>query len=319
MKRRFVRIVLIALACVVALASAGAVYESIASARDRRNPPGRLVDIGGRRLHVLCIGAGTPTVVFEPGSGSRSVSLETARTAIARRTRVCSYDRAGTGWSDDGPTTLSVGSLVDDLRRLLENTPIETPVVMVASSMGGAVAEMYSRRFPERVAGLVLVDAANSDGLSLLNAAIDRRTRIEVDAACVGIRVARPLGLVRLVDARPRVLDMLCGAVRGVPQTLAQFEHAPPLRPDIPLVVLTAESTDGLLPIPVRGSLAASVLKTAEVQGLVRQLKESHQRLAARSTRGSWRLVRGSGHVIAEDRPEAVVDAVTDVLRQLSR
>lgn len=183
--------------------------------------------------------------------------------------------------------------------------------------MGGVVAEMYARRFPERVAGLVLLDAVNSQGLMLLNAAVNRRTRTELDAACLGIRVARPFGVVRLVDSHPRVLKMLCAAVRGVPETIAQFEHAPPLRSDIPLVALTAESSDGLLPIPMHGAVAASWLGRAGVQELVRRLQESHRRLAAQSTRGTWQLVRGSGHVIAEDRPDVVVEAVEGVLRQL--
>jgi pimeloyl-ACP methyl ester carboxylesterase len=261
-------------------------------------------------------GSGSPTVVFEPSSRGRAVSLEAARTAIAQHTRVCSYDRVGTGWSDDGPAALSAGGLAEDFHRLQENTPIP-PVVIVASSMGGVVAEMYARRFPERVAGLVLLDAANSQGLMLLNAAVDRRTRTEIDAACLGIRVARPFGVVRLVDSHPRVLKMLCAAVCGVPETIAQFEHAPPLRSDIPLVVLTAESSDGLLPIPMHGAVAATWLGVAGVQELVRRLQESHRRLAAQSTRGTSPLVRGSGHVIAEDRPDVVVEAVEGVLRQV--
>jgi pimeloyl-ACP methyl ester carboxylesterase len=314
-KRRVLRLGVITFAGAVALASTGAVYESVASARDRRDPPGRIVDIGGRRLHVLCIGSGRPTVVFEPSGRGRSVSLEAARTSIARHTRVCSYDRAGTGWSDDGPAALSVGGLADDLRRLLEVTPIETPVVIVASSMGGAVAEMYARRFPERVAGLVLLDAANSQGITLLNAAVDRRTRMELETACFGIRVARPIGVVRLLDSRPRTLAMLCAAVRGVPETLSQFESAPPLRADVPLAVFSADSTDDILPV---GRLVpASLLQSASVQRVVRNWRETHRRFAAQSTRGSWRLVSGSGHVIAEDRPDVVAEAVVGVLRQL--
>ena len=311
MNRPRLRIVLIALVCtLVLLAGAGAIFEQVASARDRRDPPGRLVDVGGRRLHVLCIGAGRPTVLFEPGGRGRSVSLEAARTAIARHSRVCSYDRSGTGWSDDGPGVLSVSDLADDLRRLQENAPIDTPMIIVASSMGGLVAEMYARRFPDRVAGLVFVDAGNSEMLNVVNATADRKTRFEVNAACVGVRMARPIGLLRLVDSRPRVPAMLCAAVRGLPETIAQFEQAPPLRADIPIVALSAETTANLLPAPF---VPASILQNGTLQGLVRRLHESHQHLAARSTHGSWRLVRGSGHVIAEDRPDDVVEAVDEV------
>jgi pimeloyl-ACP methyl ester carboxylesterase len=311
--RRRIRIVLIVVgSAIVLLAGAGAIVERAASARDRRDPPGVLVDVGGRRLHVLCIGAGRPAVVFEPGGRGRSVSLEAARTAIARRTRVCSYDRSGTGWSDDGPSPVSVGDLVADLRRLQENTPIETPIVIVASSMGGLVAEMFARRFPDRVAGLVLVDAATSEMLTAVNAAADRQTRVEVNAACAGVRIARPIGVLRLLDSRPRVPAMLCAAIRGLPETIAQFDAAPPLRTDVPIVALSADTTDNLIPVP--WLIPKTVLQNTTVRGLVERLHESHQHLAARSTRGSWKLVRGSGHVIAEDRPDEIVDAVAGIL-----
>jgi pimeloyl-ACP methyl ester carboxylesterase len=312
--RRRIRIVL---AFVIVLLAAGAVFERVASFRERRDPPGALVDVGGRRLHVLCIGSGRPTVVFEMGGRSRSVSFEAVRSAIARQTRVCSYDRIGTGWSDDGRSVITVGDLAEDLRRLQENTPIETPIVIVASSMGGFVAEMFARRFPDRVAGLALLDAGNSEALTVLNAAVDSRTRFELDAACFGVRIASPIGAVRLFDSRPRVPAMLCGAVRGLPQTIVQFDEAPPLSRDIPLVVLTAETTDNLL--PVSPLLPATIVETPAMQALVRQVRESHRHLAARSTRGSWRLVRGSGHVIAEDRPGDVIEAVTGILAQVRR
>jgi pimeloyl-ACP methyl ester carboxylesterase len=171
---------------------------------------------------------------------------------------------------------------------------------------------MFARRFPERVAGLALLDAGNSEALTVLNAAVDSRTRFALDAACFGVRIASPIGVVRLLDSRPRVPAMLCAALRGLPETMAQFDEAPPLRPDVPLVVLTAETTDNLL--PVSPLLPTTIVDTPAAQALVREVRESHRHLAARSTRGSWRLVRGSGHVIAEDRPGDVVDAVIGIL-----
>jgi hypothetical protein len=121
---------------------------------------------------------------------------------------------------------------------------------------------------------------------------------------------------VRLFDSRPRVPELLCAAISGVPDSIAQFAHVPPLRSDMPIVALTAETTDDLLPPLV----PKSVLRDASVRELLGRVREeSHRHLAAQSTRGSWRLVRGSGHVIAERRPDSVVDAVNDVLRQVAR
>ena len=127
--------------------------------------PGRLVDIGGRRLHLICIGEGEPTVVFEPSGFGGALSSSAARTEISARSRVCSYDRMGTGWSDPGPPVISVGLLADDLEQLLDRAEIRPPYVLVPSSIGGLTVELYARRHPERVAGLVFLDAANSDGL----------------------------------------------------------------------------------------------------------------------------------------------------------
>jgi len=160
----------------------------------------------------------------------------------------------------------------------------------------------------------VLLDAGSSEMLNAVSAAADRKTRFEVNAACAGVRISRQIGLLRLVDSRPRVPAMLCATIRGLGETLAQFDAAPPLRADIPIVALSAETTAKLLPAPF---VPMSILQNPTVKELARRLHESHQHLAARSTRGSWKLVRGSGHVIAEDRPSEVVDAVVGILTQV--
>ena len=316
-----------------ALAVAGFLYEAASEARDaRRFPaPGTLIDVGGRRLHLVCLGAGRPTVLFEASAFSNSLSFDVARAALATHTTVCSYDRAGVGWSDPGPGIMSAGTLAEDLHRMETAAALAPPFVIVASSIGGVTAEMFARRYPERVAGLVFADAANSDLIALSAPTGQSLKLVEWRAACLAATAAGRLGMARLFDpfglrrspsdgavrsaalmyrAQPWVT--LCAMVRGLSTTQEEFRRAPALRRDVPVVVLTAERSDGLLP----PALAGAVSET-ELRGIVRLLGETHRRLAQRSARGSWRLVSGSDHLIANSRPQAVVDAVLELLAHI--
>jgi pimeloyl-ACP methyl ester carboxylesterase len=323
-------------AAAIALPLTGCLYESTAAARAARRfpPPGRLIDVGGRRLHLLCIGNGRPIVLFEASGFSNSASSAAARSGLARRTTVCSYDRAGVGWSDPGPDVMSVGQLADDLRQL-QDRALDSPIVIVTSSVGGLVSELFARRHPARIAGLVFADAANSEMLRTANAAMDRTRTFELNTLCAGIDGAGRVGLIRLYDpfafrressqdaersaalmygARP--WRALCALIRGAPATIKEFDLAPPLRADVPLMMLSAERADNLLP----ARFAPVDLQQGGALGdLLRQLKAAHQQMAQRSSRGSWRLVRGSGHLIASDRPQAVIDATLEVMKQSAR
>ena len=246
-------------AAIVVSAAAGALYQTLSVRRDaaRFPAPGRLVDVGGHRLHLLCIGDGRPTVVFEASMLSSSVSFSAARSAISQRTRVCSYDRMGTGWSDAAPATVSIGALADDLDRLLDRAIASPPYIVEAASIGGLVAELYARRRPERVAGLVFVDAGHSAVLESIAARVTATVTAE---ACL-LPLAARLGLLRAIDPlglrrappgddamwriyRVEPMTTFCRIVRDRETTLQEFRDAPPLRTDVPLTVLTAESTD---------------------------------------------------------------------------
>jgi pimeloyl-ACP methyl ester carboxylesterase len=320
--RGYSRAALGASAIVLLAGVGGWVYEKRAEAADARRfpPPGRFVDVGGRKLHVVCIGSGSPVVVFEPSAFGNSLSFPEARETLARRVRVCSYDRAGAGWSDPGPDPLSIGTLADDAIRVLDSVSPGAPAVVVASSVGGFTAELLARRHPERVAALVLLDAGNS----VLLADAERLPWGRLKAGCLAVPAAAHLGLIRLADPfniapsasevrarsaavsyRPGVWETLCGIVHGYSQTRDDFARAAPLRADLPLVVLSAESSQGLVP-PSLDSAAVSV-----VQPL---MQKAHRSLASRSSRGVWRIVPGSDHLIAGSQPQAAVEAVYAVI-----
>jgi len=322
--RKFVRVSLSLAAALLVAAAAGRWYESRAEAADARRfpPPGRFIDLGARRLHVVCIGDGSPVVVFEPSGFGNSLSFSEARETLARRMRVCSYDRAGAGWSDPGPDPLSIGMLADDALRVLDTVSPGAGAVVVASSIGGLTAELLARRHPERVAALVFLDAGSSGGLAN---AESRVPWAKLRAACAVAPAMARLGAIRLADPfgmepsrselrarsaavtyRPGVWDTLCSIVRGYSQTRDDFARAPELRADLPLAVLTAESRKGLAP-PFLDSAVA---------GLQPLMQDAHRSLANRSSRGTWRVVPGSDHLIAGSQPQAVVDAVYDVIRR---
>jgi pimeloyl-ACP methyl ester carboxylesterase len=314
------RFSLIAAGVLVALAAAGAFYQSVSVRREagRFPPPGQLVDIGGRRLHLLCIGEGQPTVIVESSGFSTSLSSSVARTKIGAHARVCSYDRMGTGWSDPGPATISVGMLTDDLERLLDRADIPPPYVLVSSSVGGLTGELFLRRHPDRVVGAIFLDTATSD---IVERALSRVNWATVSAACLG-KIAARLGVLRLIDLfdlrqtgsadearavallyRVEPMATVCGIIRGASISAEQFRAAPPIPASMPLVVMSAESS---------GSVPSWFFPLAEKYAL-------HQALSRKSSRGRWQIVPGGFHLIANNRPQVVVDAVLEMLTKARR
>ncbi|HWJ49261.1 MAG TPA: alpha/beta hydrolase, partial [Candidatus Udaeobacter sp.] len=135
----FRRIVLLLLAFLLVLAAAGFLYENISEARDRRFNPmgGRRVDVGGRKMHIDCTGDGSPTVILDSGLGESYLSWRKVQPQIAKFTRVCSYDRAGLGYSDSSSQPRTSKVIAGELHALLQAAGIPPPYVIVGHSMGG--------------------------------------------------------------------------------------------------------------------------------------------------------------------------------------
>ena len=128
-------------------------------------PPGKLVDIGGRRLHINCTGKGEPTVVMEAGAGDFSFDWGLAQPQVARFARVCSYDRAGYAWSDPGPMPRTMRQIAFELHTGLLKAGIKGPYILVGHSLGGAIVRTYVSQYPKEVVGMVLVDSVHEEGL----------------------------------------------------------------------------------------------------------------------------------------------------------
>jgi len=146
---------------VLVVAAVGGGYETVRAYLDARAypMPGQLVDVGGHRLHFHCTGTGSPTVVLEPGLGGASFDLGWVAPAVAADSRVCVYDRAGRGWSDaaDGPQ--DAARIAADLHTLLDRAEVPGPYVLAGHSFGGLYVQTFAAKYPDQVAGLVLLDS----------------------------------------------------------------------------------------------------------------------------------------------------------------
>jgi pimeloyl-ACP methyl ester carboxylesterase len=164
------RIFLTLLIVLLALSLLGITYQSVATQADKNKypAPGQLVDIGGYRLHLYCMGEqsdGSPTVILEQGLGGTSPAWALVQPEVAKVTRVCAYDRAGLGWSDPAPkgTPRDGTQVASELHTLLQQANIPAPYVVVGHSSGGLYALSFAHQYPNEVVGVVLLDSSHPD------------------------------------------------------------------------------------------------------------------------------------------------------------
>jgi len=319
--------------CVVllaVLAIGGAVYQAVATWSGDRGfpPPGRMVDVGGYRLHLLCRGKGEPTVVLDQVLGEGSMGWSLLQGDIAGFTQVCAFDRAGYGWSDPGPKLRTSGQIVTELHALLEKAGLPEPYVLVGASFGGGNAQLYALRYPNQVAGLVLVDSVHED----------QTARLPPSAGASGpplgvlrlFQVAAHLGILRLADMPIGIASMgilpndLQPAARAVAfkaslvdtiyqETAAVEQSLTELR--------TAKQAAGEIPF---GSLPVVVLTHRESRELTQDESAAYSvwlqlqsELAESSSVGRQVIVEDSGHFVGLDQPAKVVEAVRSLVGEL--
>ena len=128
-------------------------------------PPGRLIEVNGRKLHIHCTGNGSPTVILEAGASAFAIDWSLVQPDIARTNRVCSYDRAGHGWSDARGVMDTPARITRDLYDLLAAAGEKPPFLMVGASFGGIYVRLYQLEHPDQVNGFVLIDPATEDRL----------------------------------------------------------------------------------------------------------------------------------------------------------
>ena len=303
---------------VILLAAAGLLYENISEARDRRsNPmPGQLVDVGGYKMHIDCLGRGSPTVVLDSGLGGGYADWYKVQPQIAQFVSVCSYDRAGIGYSESSPRPRTSKIIAEELHSLLHNAGVSGPIVIVGHSLGGFDVRLYAGLYRDEVAGMVLVDASHPDQehrfpQALKDSDAGFLREFEFMEFAMPFGVPRLLGFCKAYDAirgdECNFHSLRAGVAewKAFSESAAQTAATGPLG-DMPLAVLSHDP-DG----PPDPDLTADLQKP--VNDAFEQMQEELARL---STRGTRTIARNSSHYIQVDRPDLVIEAVRKVVDQ---
>jgi pimeloyl-ACP methyl ester carboxylesterase len=258
----FKRVGLWSIIGIVSLAVVGALYQTVATSLDQHAypPPGQMIDVGGYKLHLACTGAnvnGSPTVILETGLGSISSTWARVQPEVAKRTRVCAYDRAGMGWSDPSPEARDAQHIAQELHTLLHNAGIPEPYVLVGWSFGGLYAREYAGQYSDEVSGLVLLDSSHPDQWTSTpagQAQFEANARIySVAPILARLGVMRVMGLMQPSSGLPSPFDEMLkasfAATKDWDAQSAEFLASPTTRTqvsqykslnNIPLFVLTA-------------------------------------------------------------------------------
>ena len=311
--------------------------------------PARLVDFGGRRLNVVCTGKGSPTVILEAGLLADSTTWRLVQPAVSRNTRVCSYDRAGLGFSDPANDARDADAIVSDLHALLQKGEISAPYVLVGWSSGGPYTRLFQYTYSSEVVGLVEIDPdtefATSTDYAKIVTSVMRKPLVWYDnqeqewyrqfADCAK-NVARGTcaffpGAAAYLRAKgcPNPSNTECAISEVRAKHLAQpsfwkdemlelksenkshSEVRGAARPygKLPLVVLTDSEEGDIDYSPGPISVAAQ-----RAEWLAKNKAED--RLARLSSVGAHFVVAGSHHAILLDHPTAVISAIEEVVDQ---
>jgi pimeloyl-ACP methyl ester carboxylesterase len=333
-RRRLLRVLIICSLTLVGLLLLGLSYQAIASALDASHypAPGKLVDIGGYRLHINCTGTGSPTVILDAGLGGTSLDWSKVQPAVARFTRVCSYDRAGYGWSDTGPGPRTSQQIVKELHLLLVHAQVSGPYVLVGHSVGGLIMRLYAYRYPGEVAGMVLLDSTSEHQFAQFGthpayfppqamSAAEKQYQLYRGAALFGVaRLALQTGLFPLEDAaaypaavqpihlaqaeQTRYFSTQYDEFAALQESAAQVRAARAASPSyghLPLIVLSQDDSQD---------------HSAQGKQMAATWDALQQDLASLSSNSQHSIAPHSGHYIQLDRPDRAIAAIQSVWQQ---
>jgi pimeloyl-ACP methyl ester carboxylesterase len=308
--------------------AASAAYQAIGSRRDRHRyrPPGRLVEVGGRRAHLWLAGDGVTTVVVVAALGSPGLEWAQIQRALVSDTAVVLYDRAGLGWSDPGPRPRSAGRIADELHQILEAAGVPAPYLLVGHSLGGLVVRLYGARHPDAVAGLVLVDPTPEDYQRRIGRLNWRSSIPGFWLRALQLQL-QPLGLRRLASDLGLSRGPGRAAARGYPPDLQAAGLALALtsahRRTVvqELLALARSATEARVQAATLGEVPVTVLSGGE-RGRPHWYPTwaaMQEELARRLSTPSHHVVAGhTGHHVHLDDPSLVVRVIRQQLTQLA-
>jgi pimeloyl-ACP methyl ester carboxylesterase len=296
-------------------------------------PIGRLVNIGNHRLHIHASGEGSPSVVFESGGASWSLDWSLAQGEVSKFTRVCSYDRAGFGWSDPGPTPRTCRQIVTELHALLKEAEIAAPYILVGASFGGHVVRLFARDYPDEVAGVILLDARHEAIDSKMPPAWKKLEKagkgmyqgmlfaskvgaLKLLGRIMGERSAPPIVMKLPPEIRPTYLEVgfqpkyfqsNLDELATIAESDRQLSASGSLG-DLPLVVVRHGVPDLFAGMP------ADQAEQAE-----QTWQDMQADLAKLSSNSQLLVSEKSGHGIQIDQPELVVDVIRRMVESTRR
>lgn len=286
----------------LALALLVTVASSTTAALDIANfaPPGAYADLGTHRLHYHCAGQGGPAVVIDSGIGGSGAEWLAVRRELTHRTTVCTYDRAGYGWSDPGPAPRTTRRSVRELRRLLAVAGVPPPYVLVGHSFGGFNVRAYAAWHATEVAGIVLVDSSHPEE-PMPRAGNAGRTLNPLQAIpSPAAGTDEAIAFAQYLNTRRKAVFAQMDEIAHFAESARQVAGAGAL-PPVPLIVLARDPELGFAD------------PAAELRW------QHHQRaLAALSPEGRWQQVAGSGHDVHRTHPAQVATAIDEVLDRLA-
>lgn len=345
---------LVVIVLLVALPVLGFAYETLMSAVDARRfpPPGQLVAVNGRQMHINCMGTGSPTVVMDAGLGGWSLDWSQIQPHITSLTRVCSYDRPGMGWSDPSGEPRDARHAVQDLHSLLANSGEDGPFVLVGHSNGGLRMLLYAHEHPQSVAGVVLVDptpiATDEEQLMFLSPS-ERGEYMGIvqgmkpDTADGGFNIVglvqalRPFGVARLLsnelmegtpydfmsdEVQPayasglRRSSHLATLLAEAEQRLTSVEQVRAVRSlgNMPLAIITSTRLANFYSEPVPADMSPRLHELG-----LKKLWMAETDMARLSSNGTIEPVERSGYYIQFDRPDAVIGTIRFMVERKPR
>lgn len=292
----------------------------------RTSPPGQLIQVQGRRMHIHCTGNGAPAVILESALGGSWIDWALVQAELSKLTRVCSYDRAGMGWSEPGPTTRTSQQIAEELDALLTEANVPGPYILVGHSVGGLHMRVFAAHHLERVAGLILVDSSHPKMLTRMPAEVTRQMeeefrQIGVTKLLMASGIARLMGVcdqvppgfeavapfIRMQTCRVGRMSAIQSEYEVLRLDLQQADQTGPFGA-LPLLVL---SHDPAVRDPeISDELHARTEQTAD------QLQEELTKL---SSNGKRIVVSGAGHYIQKDRPAVVIACARTMVEAIRR
>ena len=291
------------------LLAAGYIYEKLGERKDKKTnlAPGRMVSVGDHKLHLLCKGRTAPAVVIEQGAGEPSRLWGHVQDKIAEFACVCTYDRAGYGWSEPVEAGRTVTDRAEELHTLLTNSGIPGPYVLVAHSYGGLIVRCFARNHPNQIAGVVLVDTPD-DATIFRRDVLNLYARIRLMTKVV--QLGASFGALRLLSRWFRLDHAGFSFVRpgeyaAAGDDLASLQRAEFLRKN-------SEGQENLGDLPL-AVIAHGQPFPGPFSILENSWSEGQERLARLSTNSLLIVAKNSNHMIQIDEPGLVVDAIRSV------